>query len=80
VADLGYLFDNYPEMERYARLSMGSLFGHLIEHYLPALYLDHREIRAFLRSTPACTTFRWWSHRTSASAETLRQIGPDGNC
>ncbi|WP_161787230.1 Crp/Fnr family transcriptional regulator [Hymenobacter sp. IS2118] len=31
VADLGYLFDNYPEMERYARLSMGSLFGHLIE-------------------------------------------------
>ncbi len=31
VADLGYLFDTYPEMERYARLSMGSLFGHLIE-------------------------------------------------
>ena len=31
VADLGYLFDHYPEMERYARLSMGSLFGHLIE-------------------------------------------------
>ena len=31
VADLVYLFDHYPEMERYARLSMGSLFGHLIE-------------------------------------------------
>ena len=31
VTDLMYLFDHYPEMERYARLSMGSLFGHLIE-------------------------------------------------
>ena len=31
MADLVYLFDHYPEMERYARLSMGSLFGHLIE-------------------------------------------------
>jgi CRP-like cAMP-binding protein len=31
VNDLVYLFDNFPEMERYARLSMGSVFGHLIE-------------------------------------------------
>lgn len=31
VDDLGYLFDNFPEMERYARLSMGSVFGHLME-------------------------------------------------
>jgi CRP-like cAMP-binding protein len=30
VKDLVYLFDNYPEMERYARLSMGSVFGHLM--------------------------------------------------
>lgn len=29
--DLVYLFDNFPEMERYARLSMGSIFGHLME-------------------------------------------------
>ncbi len=29
--DLVYLFDNFPEMERYARLSMGSVFGHLME-------------------------------------------------
>jgi len=31
VNDLGYLFDNFPEMERYARLSMGSVFGHFME-------------------------------------------------
>jgi len=31
VSDLGYLFDNFPEMERYARLSMGSLFYQMIE-------------------------------------------------
>lgn len=31
VNDLVYLFDNFPEMERYARLSMGSVFGHLME-------------------------------------------------
>ena len=31
VNDLGYLFDHFPEMERYARLSMGSVFGHLME-------------------------------------------------
>ena len=27
VDDLVYFFDNYPEMERYARLSMGSVLG-----------------------------------------------------
>lgn len=31
VNDLGYLFDHFPEMERYARLSMGTVFGHLLE-------------------------------------------------
>jgi CRP-like cAMP-binding protein len=31
VNDLVYLFNNFPEMERYARLSMGSVFGHLME-------------------------------------------------
>jgi len=29
--ELVYLFDHFPEMERYARLSMGSGFGHLLE-------------------------------------------------
>jgi CRP-like cAMP-binding protein len=31
VKDLMYLFDNFPEMERYARLSMGAAFYQLIE-------------------------------------------------
>lgn len=31
VNDLVYLFDNFPEMERYSRLSMGSFFGHMME-------------------------------------------------
>lgn len=31
VNDLGYLFDHFPEMERYSRLSMGTVFGHFME-------------------------------------------------
>lgn len=31
VDDLVRLFNHYPEMERYARLSMGNVFGHLME-------------------------------------------------
>jgi len=31
VNDLVYLFDNFPEMERYARLSMGTVIGHFME-------------------------------------------------
>lgn len=31
VNELMELFDTFPEMERYARLSMGTVFGHLME-------------------------------------------------
>ncbi len=31
VTDLVYLFDHFPEMERYARLSMGSMFYQFME-------------------------------------------------
>ena len=31
VHDLVFLFDHFPEMERYARLSMGTAFGHYLE-------------------------------------------------
>jgi CRP-like cAMP-binding protein len=31
VNDLVYLFESFPEMEKYARLSMGTVVGHLIE-------------------------------------------------
>ena len=31
VKDLVFLFDNFPEMEQYVRLSMGTVFGHYLE-------------------------------------------------
>lgn len=41
--DLGYLFDNFPEMERYARLSMGSVFGHLMDRVTSLRFTSARE-------------------------------------
>jgi CRP-like cAMP-binding protein len=43
VDHLGYLFDHFPEMERYARLSMGSLFGHFMERVTSLRFTTARE-------------------------------------
>ncbi len=43
VTDLLYLFDNFPEMERYARLSMGSLFYHMIERITSMRFTTAKE-------------------------------------
>ncbi|NQY31287.1 MAG: Crp/Fnr family transcriptional regulator [Flavobacteriaceae bacterium] len=43
VNDLVYLFDNFPEMERYARLSMGSVFGHLMERITSMRFTSAKE-------------------------------------
>ena len=43
VNDLVYLFDNFPEMERYARLSMGSVFGHLMERIVSMRFTSAKE-------------------------------------
>ncbi len=43
VNDLVYLFDNFPEMERYARLSMGSVFGHLMERITSMRFTTAKE-------------------------------------
>ena len=43
VNDLGYLFDNFPIMERYARLSMGSVFGHMMERIASMRFTSARE-------------------------------------
>jgi len=43
VNDLVYLFDNFPEMERYARLSMGTVFGHLIERITSLRFTTAKE-------------------------------------
>lgn len=43
VTDLIYLFDNFPEMERYARLSMGTIFGHLMERITSMRFTTAKE-------------------------------------
>jgi len=43
VNDLVYLFDNFPEMERYARLSMGTVFGHFMERIASMRFTSAKE-------------------------------------
>ena len=43
VNDLVYLFENFPEMERYARLSMGTIFGHLLERVTSLRFTTAKE-------------------------------------
>ncbi|WP_428664348.1 Crp/Fnr family transcriptional regulator [Runella sp.] len=58
INDLGYLFDNFPEMERYARLSMGSIFGHLMERITSMRFTTAKE-----KYTHFCATYRDIYHR-----------------
>ena len=51
VNDLVYLFDNFPEMERYARLSMGSVFGHLMERINSIRFTTAKEKYDHFRKT-----------------------------
>ena len=49
VNDLVYLFDNFPEMERYARLSMGTVLGILWKELHPCdLPLQKRDTIHFI--------------------------------
>lgn len=43
VEDLVHLFNHYPEMERYARLSMGNVFGHLMERITSLRFTSAKE-------------------------------------
>lgn len=43
VNDLVYLFDNFPEMERYSRLSMGTFFGHIMERITSIRFTTAKE-------------------------------------
>lgn len=43
VSDLIWLFDHFPEMERYARLSMGTVVGHLLERVTSLRFTTARE-------------------------------------
>lgn len=58
VSDLVYLFDNYPEMERYARLSMGNIFGHLMERITSMRFTSAKE-----RYDHFYRTYPYISHR-----------------
>jgi len=53
VRDLGYLFDNFPEMERYARIDMGSTFGYVLERLAAVRFSSAREkYEHFLKTYP----------------------------
>lgn len=43
VMDLVFLFDHFPEMERYARLSMGTVFGHYMERITSMRFTTAKE-------------------------------------
>jgi CRP-like cAMP-binding protein len=43
VNDLMFLFENFPEMERYSRLSMGTVFGHLMERITSMRFTTAKE-------------------------------------
>jgi CRP-like cAMP-binding protein len=43
VENLVYLFDHYPEMERYARLDMGSVFVHMMNRLASLRFTDAKE-------------------------------------
>lgn len=53
INDLNYLFDNFPEMERYARLSMGSVFGHLMDRIASLRFTSAKEKYQHFRNTYA---------------------------
>lgn len=58
VTDLGFLFDNFPEMERYARLSMGTSFGHFVERITSMRFTTAKE-----KYQHFCTTYSEIYHR-----------------
>ncbi|MES2651354.1 MAG: Crp/Fnr family transcriptional regulator [Bacteroidota bacterium] len=58
IENLGYLFDNFPEMERYARLSMGSLFGQILERVESMRFTSAKEKYAHF-----CTLYKAIYHR-----------------
>ena len=58
VNDLVYLFDHFPEMERYSRLSMGTVFGHMIERVTSLRFTSAKE-----KYEHFCTAYAGIYHR-----------------
>jgi len=53
VEDLVRLFDNFPEMERYARLSMGTIFGHFLDRITSMRFTSAKERYVHFQETYA---------------------------
>lgn len=58
VRDLVFLFDHFSEMERYARLSMGTVFGHYMDRITSMRFTSAKEKYAHF-----CETYRDIYHR-----------------
>lgn len=58
VNDLVYLFEHFPEMERYARLSMGTVFGHFMERITSMRFTTAKE-----KYDHFCQTYQGIYHR-----------------
>lgn len=58
IENLGYLFDHFPEMERYARLSMGSLFSQILERIESMRFTTAKE-----KYEHFCTLYKGIYHR-----------------
>ncbi len=58
VNDLVYLFDHFPEMERYARLSMGTVFGHFMDRITSLRFTTAKE-----KYEHFCETYQGIYHR-----------------
>jgi CRP-like cAMP-binding protein len=58
VNDLVYLFEHFPEMERYARLSMGTVFGHFMERITSLRFTTAKE-----KYVHFCDTYHHIYHR-----------------
>ncbi len=58
INDLGFLFDNFPEMERYSRLSMSSFFGHMMERIVSIRFTTAKE-----KYDHFCETYQHIYHR-----------------
>ncbi len=53
VADLVYLFETFPEMEKYARMDMGSTFGYIMERLAALRFASAAEkYQHFLQTYP----------------------------
>lgn len=58
INDLGFLLDHFPEMERYARLSMGTVFGHFMERITSMRFTTAKE-----KYDHFCETYKTVYHR-----------------